>query len=474
MDYEEEDENDEDYVEDEDDIEGEDEGGEEEGDGGEAYDEEAEGEDAIEYDGGFEEDVIEEEEADLKSRKKPRLPSPSSRQYHPLDLALLKCFKDTTSTSSLSATFKDFYKELAKLVPQPKDHLITIQDCLGKFHESHSLAKTSNLSQAFTKYVSFLDLFLKVCMQLQRYHPQDSPSDLTFNRTMSFVMFDVLKFSRPLKDYQSLETLTGKIRNFKLKFKSDASQCVGLTLSLRMGSGGISFFKSFLDRKDMKQTSGSRVMLGYFRGRLAAIEGNTEEAEDNFYEAFKILPFKFEHNRKLVLEYLIPFRLIHGKFPKLKLLQGQRFSDIHSRYANLLKHAKSGDMRMLLIELAVQEGYFHRLMCFDIVRLWLLAVCKQHILKWIVKIMNNPSTLNLQMLSNLSCWDYENTEVTKPKLEHDKMHRLLCTLSDLISRGLLKGELDFQSNCLTLLGGEKSSFPNLRQRQPKSYKASAW
>jgi hypothetical protein len=137
--------------------------------------------------------------------------------------------------------------------------------------------------------------------------------------------------------------------------------------------------------------------------------------------------------------------------------------------------ARSGDMKKLLIELNNQEPYFHRLMCFDLVRLWLLAVCKQHILKWVCRLLNNPPSLPFATLMDLSCWDHESTSITLPQTPEERLNRLLCTLAELISRGLLKAELDLNNKSVSFrTANERDRFPNLKRRHQANYKASRW
>lgn len=68
------------------------------------------------------------------------------------------------------------------------------------------------------------------------------------------------------------------------------------------------------------------------------------KAETDLQFAFDHIPPKFHHNRRLVLHYLIPTRLLHGSLPSSRLLE--EFPELAALYRPLALAIKSGNVQL--------------------------------------------------------------------------------------------------------------------------------
>jgi len=74
------------------------------------------------------------------------------------------------------------------------------------------------------------------------------------------------------------------------------------------------------------------------------------------------------------------------------------------------------------------------------------------------------------LIARLSCWKYEGNP--QQQSEDDRIDYVCSILTDLISRGLVRGEINYDQGQVEL--SKDNSFPTLRSAQPKSYKSSKW
>lgn len=68
------------------------------------------------------------------------------------------------------------------------------------------------------------------------------------------------------------------------------------------------------------------------------------KAETDLQFAFDHIPPKFHHNRRLVLHYLIPTRLLHGSLPSSRLLE--EFPELSALYRPLALAIKTGNVQL--------------------------------------------------------------------------------------------------------------------------------
>lgn len=89
--------------------------------------------------------------------------------------------------------------------------------------------------------------------------------------------------------------------------------------------------------------SSQRVSYSYYVGRLAVFDDDYERAEQNLAYAFEHCSKRSPVNKKLVLRYLVPVKLILGKCPTKRLLDKYGLEE----YKNVVEAVKRGNVRQL-------------------------------------------------------------------------------------------------------------------------------
>ncbi|KAG0289972.1 COP9 signalosome (CSN) subunit, partial [Linnemannia gamsii] len=87
-----------------------------------------------------------------------------------------------------------------------------------------------------------------------------------------------------------------------------------------------------------------QVTIRYYTGVLSFFNDDFKKAESDLQFAFDHIPPKFHHNRRLVLHYLIPTRLLHGSLPSSRLLE--EFPELSALYRPLALAIKTGNVQL--------------------------------------------------------------------------------------------------------------------------------
>ena len=376
-----------------------------------------------------------------------------------LDSLLLNALKQTTSGKSnelstlLNRLSNNEQKQLAK-------------SCVSGICAARALM-SSTPDAAFDQYMSGLDVLSKFLSKC------DAPT-VSFEQSIKFVANELRRLSRRTNDVtEASKVLLPAMRQYLTKFKSASCQAVALCLCVRLGSTQMGGMKVLFEAR-VEKTRSNQVSISYYQGRLKAIEGRIDMAASYFMDAYRNIPWaicqrdpKAFANKRRIFERLVPFNLVSGKFPKKQALD--RFS-LGLRYDRMIRAAKSGDLRTLNVELRKQESYLSRLECATLLKVGLNSVAKQHIFRIVAKQVGN--NIDLKTICMLSCWDTGDTILKRNETDQDKLDRLICIVSDLVSRDLIRGEIDH--HLVLHLQQGKMAFPTLSKCEPKSFKASKW
>ena len=90
--------------------------------------------------------------------------------------------------------------------------------------------------------------------------------------------------------------------------------------------------------------AGERVTYKFFVGRLDVFDENFVDADEHLTYAFNHCHSKATKNRRLILKYLVPVKILVGKLPSEKLLNS--FEDLHGMYANVKEAVKTGSIKL--------------------------------------------------------------------------------------------------------------------------------
>jgi len=187
---------------------------------------------------------------------------------------------------------------------------------------------------------------------------------------------------------------------------------------------------------------GYQVTYRYYVGRLNMYEDQYELAEENLSFAFAHCYKHAIKNKKRILNYLLPVKLLRGRFPTIRLLQ--KYS-LHM-FAPLVSGIRKGDLRTFNDALHKHQDLFIRRGTYLLLEKC-KKLCYRNLFKRLHIISNKiqiPLSLIVSAFQILGMQDMELDEVE-------------CILSNLIFRGYVRGYISHTKRILVL--SKKDPFP---------------
>jgi hypothetical protein len=186
---------------------------------------------------------------------------------------------------------------------------------------------------------------------------------------------------------------------------------------------------------------GERVTYKYYVGRLSLLEDQYELAEENLDYAFLHCNKKATSNKKRILDYLIPVKLLRGRLPSDKLLDKYNLQE----FKDLVHGLRQGNLKIFN---AALEKYQNR---FIFVGTYLLlekckAICYRNLFKRVF-IVTDKTQLPLQYIAHSFKW-------MEIPMDLDEIE---CILANLIFRGFVRGYIFHEKRVLVL--SKKDPFP---------------
>ncbi len=187
--------------------------------------------------------------------------------------------------------------------------------------------------------------------------------------------------------------------------------------------------------------TGDIVTYRYFVGRLNMFEDLYDLAEENLNYAFQHCHKDAVGNKKRILNYLIPVKMLRGRLPTEALLQKYQLVE----YIPLVISIRRGDLRTFHKTLATHQDEFIRRGTYLLLEKC-QTVCHRNLFKRIFRILEKHQ-LPLDNVVNAVKWlgmDMDLDEVE-------------CILANLIFRGYVRGYLSHSKRILVL--SKKDPFP---------------
>jgi len=187
------------------------------------------------------------------------------------------------------------------------------------------------------------------------------------------------------------------------------------------------------------------VTFRFYVGRLAMFDGNFKKAEEELSFAFQHCSRKSVKNKRLVLLYLIPVKIILGIMPKQSLLERHNFS----QFSNLCKAVQTGNLLLFNETMSKHERFFIQHGIYLILEKAKILTFRNFFRKAYL-IMNNTK-LSLTIFADL----FRSMNIP---IELDEIE---CILANLIFKGFLKGYISHSTRFLVV--SAKNAFPDLRK-----------
>ncbi|KAI9487069.1 MAG: hypothetical protein EXX96DRAFT_627751 [Benjaminiella poitrasii] len=196
-----------------------------------------------------------------------------------------------------------------------------------------------------------------------------------------------------------------------------------------------------------------QVTYKYYIGRYALYHGRLKQAQEYLLFAFKRCHAQQWHNKRLILHYLIPTRIILGYFPTTQLLEKYQ---LVGPYLNLIQLIRSGNIHGYLQHIKKYFKYFYHHLTL------LLLRERGTVLVWRCLIKNLYSTkqrlgVNTHVISFKDCYKAFKLSMRRKQRIPFGADDLECILVSLISQGYVRGYIQHQRQ--RLIVSKVNAFP---------------
>ena len=189
------------------------------------------------------------------------------------------------------------------------------------------------------------------------------------------------------------------------------------------------------------------VTYHYFVGRLSLLNSQFGIAQDHLLFSFERCPAASYKNKRLILRYLVPVRLVLGVFASKELLTKYDLP----QFVPLCHAVHRGDLRLFERQLDDYQHLFIRHGSYLLVERAKTIAYRNFFRR--VYSLHPEGTTKLDVAMLKRCLD-----ATGVNLDHDEIE---CVLANLIYKGYIKGYLSHQHGKLVV--GKTNAFPDLKQ-----------
>jgi hypothetical protein len=189
------------------------------------------------------------------------------------------------------------------------------------------------------------------------------------------------------------------------------------------------------------------VTYHYFVGRLSLLNSQFGIAQDHLLFSFERCPAASKKNKRLILRYLVPVRLVLGVFASKELLTEYDLP----QFVPLCHAVHRGDLRLFERQLDDYQHLFIRHGSYLLVERAKTIAYRNFFRR--VYSLHPEGTTKLDVAMLKRCLD-----ATGVNLDHDEIE---CVLANLIYKGYIKGYLSHQHGKLVV--GKTNAFPDLKQ-----------
>jgi len=190
-----------------------------------------------------------------------------------------------------------------------------------------------------------------------------------------------------------------------------------------------------------KGSTGSMVTYRYYVGRLKMFEDQYKDAEINLDYALQHCHVKAIGNKKRILNYLLPVKLLRGRLPTDKLLQ--KYSLVE--FKPLVEGIRRGDLRTFNDGLSKHQDLFIRRGTYLLLEKC-KTVCYRNLFKRVYTIVKRPQ---MRLDHVVKAFEWLGMPIDLDEVE--------CILANLIFRGYVRGYISHSKRIVVL--SKKDPFP---------------
>ncbi|KAG0359842.1 COP9 signalosome (CSN) subunit [Gamsiella multidivaricata] len=238
---------------------------------------------------------------------------------------------------------------------------------------------------------------------------------------------------------ETLYILNGDLRRLAVQLKSH-NLCKNILRAVKAA-----------DLPDLEQfPMAHQVTMRYYTGVLSFFNEDFKKAEPDLQFAFDHTPPHFHNNRRLILHYLIPTRLLHGSLPSVRLLQ--EFPELSTLYQPLATAIKTGNVQMFDEALVSGGSRLISLGTYLTVE-QSRGVAVRTLFKKVFTSMDRTNRLSVSQFQTALAF-------VGVKVDEDEVE---CMLANMIYNGYIRGYISHEKRVLVL--SQKDPFPGLESQQ---------
>lgn len=136
-----------------------------------------------------------------------------------------------------------------------------------------------------------------------------------------------------------------------------------------------------------------RVMFSYYVGRKAMFDAEYHKAEENLSFAFEHCLAASQKNKRAILVYLVPVKLLLGKLPTARLLAKYQLE----QFSQVTEAVRTGNLLLLREALATHQAYFVQCGIYLILEK-LRVIAYRNLFKKVYSILGGQSQIKLDAL----------------------------------------------------------------------------
>ncbi|XP_012215541.1 PCI domain-containing protein 2 [Linepithema humile] len=187
-----------------------------------------------------------------------------------------------------------------------------------------------------------------------------------------------------------------------------------------------------------------QITYKFFVGRKAMFDSDYKMADEYLTYAFEHCHTQCSKNKRLILTYLVPVKMLLGYMPKQSLLKKYNLME----FWELIESVRKGDLRSLEGVMTKHETFFIDAGIYLIVEK-LKLIAYRNLFKKVYLALNTHQIPVLSLLVALQMYGMEDIDMDETE----------CLLANLIYEGKIKGYISYQHKKLVI--SKQNPFPRL-------------
>ncbi|KAI8083291.1 uncharacterized protein B0P05DRAFT_536811 [Gilbertella persicaria] len=341
-----------------------------------------------------------------------------------------------------------------------EDTSIALSDAVLGYLKVLKMIHSPDIEQVFETYASYYSALIPVFSSADTYYQVPLIKNLSSSLVQLAFQVDRIGLRGKARKANTAARLLSKVFNIMLADRSpiETSKRQGifhitnLAFKVYFKLNSIRMCQTFINNIRSGEIDLSlypisqQVTYKYYIGRYALYHGRLKQAQECLLFAFQKCHPDQWHNKRMILHYLIPTRIILGYFPKHALLETY---NLVNPYLNLIQCLKVGNIQGYLDHLEIHFNYFYHHLTY------VLLKERGIVLVWRCLIRNMYTQLGSTV--PIIHFDHILAAIQFATQSDYALEDIECMLVSLVSQGYMRGYLQHQKQRIVL--SKVNAFP---------------